>query len=85
MYLTKEQMEKLPTRRLLAYKKKHLNLGARPRCASGCTNYLNGFIDSCVKSCGSKHVEELIEFDKSLKNIKDILNTREHIERKGKC
>lgn len=79
MYLTKEEMNKLTTKRLLAYKKKRLHPGKRPNCG-WCTNYLTGLYKNCIEDCGKEHLDELIDFDETYENIIEILNTREHVE-----
>lgn len=71
-YLTYEEMEKLTTERLLAYKKKHLSSERCPfyrshKCHdNGCT------------VCSSLQLK--LEQSLAYKNIKEILSTREHIQ-----
>lgn len=81
MYLSYEQMNKLTTKRLLAYKKKHLNLNSEPKCASWCNNWFN--LDTrlnCIKNCGQNQYDDLLAFETARNNILKILATREHVK-----
>jgi hypothetical protein len=79
-YLSYEEMEKLSTKRLLAYKKKHLNPNNQPKCNSWCTNWIiKEHRDQCIKDCGQKHYDDLLAFETAYNNIKQILSTREHV------
>lgn len=67
-WLTVEQMEKLPTHRLLAYKKKLQTYGPH-------FGYAGGDNCNCNQCLAAKKSDELIE------SAKKILNTREHVKR----
>jgi len=70
-YLTYEEMGKLNTKRLLAYKKKYLtNMHCHNR-----SHKCDG------KDCSTcRDYPELQELQIAYKNIRDILSTREHIK-----
>jgi hypothetical protein len=71
LYLSKEQMEKMNTRRLLNYKRKYLSHNPY-MCCSVCSG-------TCFEAV-ARNVEEIAEWEIAYKNIKEILNTREHID-----
>ena len=76
MYLTKEQLEKLPTKRLLAYKKKNFPHPGKidcSECIDTCHNYNE------YARC-SQYGPEYIE---TYETIKSILATREHVKRRS--
>lgn len=79
-YLTYEEMEKLTTKRLLAYKKKRLSLKQEPKCNSWCNCFSIGNFDICEKNCGKEKLGELIRFKTAYDNIRKILATREHVQ-----
>lgn len=70
MFLTKPQMEKLNTKRLLAYKSK---LMTYPETGCGYEN-----CDCSIDIVSKEHSE----WKEAYNNIKEILATREHIEKK---
>lgn len=70
-------MEKLPTKRLLAYKKKWLKNPDYPHS-------YEDFIWDCNCSICTDQKNKIKEYNETYKNIISILNTREHIKRKGK-
>lgn len=80
MFLTYEQLLKLSTKRLLAYKRKKLHDGFSPKF--NC-DYCNGSFKEdkayCYKTCKQefKDREELAE---AQDNIRKILATREHVK-----
>jgi hypothetical protein len=76
-FLSKEEMEKLPTKRLLAYKAKLLTVN-------------DDFCWCGDRSCDIEK-QDPNRFNKShptwqelYNNVKSVLNTREHIERETK-
>lgn len=80
--LSKEAMEKLPTKRLLAYKSKLLKVRGLSNCRcgdSGCS-YLNDRNTDPNEELLKVHAE----WQEAYANIKHILDKREHIERKVK-
>ena len=71
-YLTLSELVKMPTKRILAYKRKHFN----GRCVSP-EDYLANWIPSCK--------EEIDKIKKDWEEyciIKEVLSHRPHIERK---
>ena len=71
-YLTKKQMQKLPTHRLLAYKRKHLSYNTYAFC---------GLCDGPCARNAVKYAKEIAEWETAYNDIKEILSTREHIIR----
>jgi len=65
--LTVEQMEALPTRRLLAYKERLIKAGCQWRC--------DGERYGCPLNASCKYNDKV-------DNLKRILATREHVERR---
>ena len=72
MYLTKEQMEKLNTKRLLAYFKKNLHYGRSP-CKPWCWG------PNCEEIC--EDGKEAKEFEEARNNAKLVLASRENLEK----
>jgi len=75
-YLSYEEMEKLPTKRLLAYKNKRLRDRPVPCSLGLCSKCTDG-------EC--EEINEYMHYALTLKYAKAILATREHVERKRKC
>lgn len=71
MYLSYEQMSKLTTKRLLAYKKKYLT-------DTHCNNYRDLCEGTDCTTCSD--YAELQQLEQAYKNIRDILATREHVQ-----
>jgi len=70
-YLTKEQMQKLSTKRLLNYKRKYLSYNHYMYCSL------------CSGPCEEtmvRNAKEISEWEIAHKNLKEVLATREHIE-----
>lgn len=65
-YLTREQMEKLTTKRLLAYKKKRLPNSFPPVC------------EEC-EDCSCFCCDPKVDYQRAYDTIKDILSKREDI------
>ena len=69
-YLTKEQMQKLSTQRLLTYKRKHLSYNHYMCC------------EVCGGFCEHRAIEnakEIKEWKAAHKDIKEVLATRENV------
>lgn len=77
MFLNKVQMEKLNTKRLLAYKSK---LMTYPE--SGCENPLCDCHCDDVDCYPDTMSKMRPEWKEAYKNIKEVLATREHVEKK---
>ena len=73
-YLTYEEMEKLTTKRLLAYKRKYLQ--SEDILRSSFEDYT---FDCTCPSCIDKKAK-CAEHDLAYKNIKEILSKREHVQ-----
>ena len=71
-YLTYEEMEKLSTPRLLAYKKKHFRSAEYPF-------YVDDSIWDCDCSTCRSHKEEVTAYSTQFGYIKEILAKREHV------
>lgn len=74
--LTKEEMEKLSTKRLLAYKAKLLTVQDNPPCS--CADRYCDYFDERDYSLFTKSHPDWKEL---YNNVKSILNNREHVER----
>lgn len=75
--LSRGEMEKLPTKRLIAYKNRLLRVsdGTCDCGDSGCDHRRNLLLEEGVFIKSSPQWQELY------KNVKEVLNTREHIQR----
>ena len=73
-YLTKQQMEKLSTKRLLAYKRQYLSYNPFYYCS------ICG--DCCCVETRNRNSEDIKSWENAYQYLKDILSTREHIERR---
>lgn len=72
MYLTKSQMERLPTKRLLAYKRKYLYTEGRPY-------EIEDWVWNCECDGCESIKKSLANYRLAYSNIKNVLNRREHI------
>jgi len=72
-YLTEQQMKKLNTKRLLAYKKKNLSTPLHPKCQNAGCNFI---CESCDNHLNAN------EYESVYYTIKEILSKREHIDAK---
>ena len=72
-YLTEQQMKKLNTKRLLAYKKKHLSTALYPKCDNAGCAFLCEICDSHTNAN---------EYESAYYTIKEILSKREHVDAK---
>ena len=78
--LTKEEMEKLNTKRLLAYKAKLLKVRDREKCWCGDPSCDYAYVaDPKLKEIG--FTKRHPTWQEIYNNVKDILKTREHVER----
>lgn len=73
-FLSREQLEKLPTKRLLAYKRKRLH-GYVPPC------YERMEIEADIKPCDCDECKAFKEKLAVREIVKDILINREHVAR----
>ncbi len=69
-FLTKEEMEKLPTKRLLAYKKKKLS---HPFNDSRNRTFIGWFSQEELD-------DDKKRYEEAYNNIREVLSKREHIE-----
>lgn len=75
---TVEQLSKLPTKRLLSLQK-----SAR-RCYPSVASMWNECC--CIENCNCTEQDQIAvdKHEKAMARIKSILDTREHVQRKGK-
>jgi hypothetical protein len=76
--LTKEEMEKLNTKRLLAYKAKLLKVRDREAC--WCGDPYCDYVDS-TPDFNQEFTKKHPAWQELYNNVKAVLKTREHVER----
>lgn len=79
--LSREEMEKLSTKRLLAYKKKLLQVDDASRCWCGSSSGNCDYRQQELLKHGA-FIKASPAWQELYKNVKEVLNTREHVERK---
>lgn len=78
--LTREELEKLPTPRLLALKKR-----LYPMSGSCWDRYSYECYYLCQKPKKCEYYKENVEVNDQIKLIKEVLSTREHVKRSQSC